>query len=425
MQAAAVDTSDLEARRVVADAYVDQHTAGFTVEPFDTTSIATRDEGRHVIVTGGTGSVGSHLVAHLLALPDIRKVTCLNRPSRGSEPGSRQNSAFITRKIQVDPKLASSKLEVFATDLTKPLLGLVETGYTSLTKSATHIVHNAWPMSGNRPVGGLESQFRVMRNLLDFSSAIVSATNRPVTFQFVSSIAVVGHQPLHTNNPVVLEDRVDIDSVLPNVYGDAKYVCERMLDETLHLHPSSFRAMSVRLGQVAGCSSTGYWNSLEHFPLLVKSSQTLRCLPDFDNVLSWTPVELVAGTLGDLLLNDDAGGPAEPIYHIDNPVRQPWKEMVGDVLAPELGIPEQNIVPFQEWVRRVRHFVGSVEKDNPAFKLIDFLEWSFERMWCGGLLLDTEKSRRRSETLSVVRPVADQVTRRHVQYWRDTGFLKA
>lgn len=136
-------------------------------------------------------------------------------------------------------------------------------------------------MSGNRPVAGFESQFRVMRNLLDFSSAIVSATNRPVTFQFVSDIAVVGHQPLRTNNPVVLEDRVEIDSVLPNGYGDANYVCERMLDETLHLHPSSFRAMSVRLGQVAGCSSTGYWNSLGHFPLLVKSSQTLRCLPDF------------------------------------------------------------------------------------------------------------------------------------------------
>lgn len=424
MQAAAIDTSDLDARRAAVDAYVDQHTAGFIVNPCDT-STATHEEGKHVIVTGGTGSVGSHLVAHLLALPDVRKVTCLNRPSRSSDPASRQNSAFTTRKIQIDPAFVSSKLEVFASDLTKPLLGLAPTDYTALTKSVTHIVHNAWPMSGNRPVGGFESQFRVMRNLIDFSSAIVSATNRPVTFQFVSSIAVVGHQPLHTNNPVVLEDRVDIDSVLPNGYGDAKYVCERMLDETLHLHPSSFRAMSVRLGQVAGCSSTGYWNSLEHFPLLVKSSQTLRCLPDFSNVLSWTPVELVAGTLGDLLFNDNAGGSVEPTYHIDNPVRQPWKEMVGDVLAPELGIPQRKIVPFEDWVRRVRHFVGSVEIDNPAFKLIDFLEASFERMSCGGLLLDTEKSRRRSETLAGVGPVAKQVTRRYIQYWRDTGLLKA
>lgn len=263
-----------------------------------------------------------------------------------------------------------------------------------------------------------------MRNLLDFSWAIVSTTNHPVTFQFVSSIAVVGHQPLHTNNLVVLEDRVDIDPVLPNGYGDAKYVCERMLDQNLHLRPSLFRAMSVRLGQVTGCSSTGYWNTLEHFPLLVKSSETLCRLPTFNNVLSWTLVELVAGRLGGLLLNDDADGSTELVHHIDNPVRQPWKEMVGDVLAPELGIPRHNIVSFGEWVGRVRHFAGGVEKDNPAFMLVAFLEGSFARMSCSGLLLDTEKTRRLSETLAAMGAVTNKATRQYIQNWREIDFWK-
>lgn len=190
MQVAAIDASDLEARRAAVDGYVGQHTAGFAIKPVDTPSVVTRGEGKHVIVTGGTGSVGSHLVAHLLGLPDVCKVTSLNRPNRRSDATSRQNSAFTSRKIQVDSTLASSKLEVFATDLAKPFLGLAQTQYTALTESATHIVHNAWPMSGNRQVGGFESQFRVMRNLLDFSSAIVSATSRTVIFQFVSSIGL-------------------------------------------------------------------------------------------------------------------------------------------------------------------------------------------------------------------------------------------
>lgn len=87
--------------------------------------------------------MGSHLVAHLPALPEVNKVTCLNRPSRGSDAASRQQSAFVTRKIPVNSLLVASKLEVYATDLTKPLLGLTQSEYDTLARSATDIVHNA------------------------------------------------------------------------------------------------------------------------------------------------------------------------------------------------------------------------------------------------------------------------------------------
>jgi thioester reductase-like protein len=68
--------------------------------------------------------------------------------------------------------------------------------------------------------------------------------------------------------------------VLPNGYGDAKLVRERMLDETLHGFPDRFRAMMVRIGQIAGARGSGYWNQVEHFAFMVKSAQTLRVLPD-------------------------------------------------------------------------------------------------------------------------------------------------
>ena len=46
------------------------------------------------------------------------------------------------------------------------------------------------------------------------------------------------------------EERITIDSVLPNGYDDAKYVCELMLDETLHHSSDRFRAMAVRSGRL-------------------------------------------------------------------------------------------------------------------------------------------------------------------------------
>lgn len=374
-----------------------------------------------VIVTGATGSLGSHLVAHLAALPTIATVVCLNRITRDFQPEARQHKAFRDRGIHIDTR-GLSKLLVIEADTSKPHLGLAGDVYSGLINSVTHVVHNAWPMSGNRPIHRFEGQFKVMRNLIDLCCEAAAAKLRRISFLFISSIAVVGHQPLWSGNPLVLEERVSIESVLPNGYGDAKYACERMLDATLGQHAQHFRTMSARLGQVAGSSKTGYWNPLEHLSFLVKSSQTLRALPDFDSQLSWTPVDLVAASLSDLLFQSTS--PPDPVYHIDNPVRQPWRSMIS-LWARALDVPHSNIIPFDEWVRRVRQFPGSAEKDNPAYKLVDFLDSNFLRMSCGGLLLDTTRAKAHSSTLAAVGPVSDEVAMGYIQYWKKVGFLSA
>ena len=215
-----------------------------------------------------------------------------------------------------------------------------------------------------------------------------------------------------------------IASVLPTGYGDAKYICELMLDKTLHLHQDRFRAMTVRLGQVAGSSTSGYWNPTEHLPFVIKSSQTLNALPDFNGVLSWTPVDEVASTLVDLAFIPKYETPY-PIYHIDNPIRQTWKNMI-PVLARSLGIPSTGVIPFEDWVQRVKDHpcpLGGALGENPAISLIDFLDANFLRMSCGGLLLETKRARRHSRTLSAVGPVGDGTTKMFVDFWRETGFL--
>ena len=411
------EAHDTVARKAAVDAYVQKYTydrmiTATLVEDSQTTAHC-------IVVTGATGSLGSHIAAHLAALPSVTTVVCLNRTSHQSEPEARQHKAFRDRGIQIDTR-GLSKLRVLEADTSKSRLGLVSHEYSRLVKSVTHIVHNAWPMSGNRPIHRFEAQFQVMRNLINLCYEAMSTMSRMISFQFISSIAVVGHYPLWSENPLVPEERVSIESVLPNGYGDAKYACERMLDATLGQHPRHFRAMSVRLGQVAGNSKTGYWNTQEHLSFLVKSSQTLRALPDFDNQLSWTPVDLVAATLSDLLLR--SSGPPDPVYHIDNPVRQPWRSMI-TVWARALDIPQSSIISFEEWARRVRHFPGSVEKDNPAYMLVDFLDSNFIRMSCGGLLLDTTRAKAHSSTLASVGPVSDEIALGYIQYWKEVGFL--
>jgi thioester reductase-like protein len=379
----------------------------------------------HVAVTGATGSLGSHLVASLAARDDVAEVVCLNRHGK-VDAHARQLQAFTEKGIQLSG-IAVAKLNVIETDMSQPNLGLTTAQYEHLTDRVTHIVHNAWLMNAKWPVKKFEPQLSIMRNLLDLASSIAGRRTRQVkvVFQFISSIATVGHWTLWTNLPSVPEDRMTIQSVLPTGYGDAKYICERMLDETLHKHPDRFRTMVVRPGQVAGSSVSGYWNPLEHLSFVVKSSQTLGVLPDLQGVLSWTPVDVAADTLTDLLALPDSTA-HHPCYHIDNPTRQPWKEMIA-VLADDLRIPPQNIVPFQEWVSRVKAYrrpQGAPEGDNPAFVLLGFLEDNFVRMSCGGLLLATAHTREHSSTLARYGPVEDSVARRYIQSWRKAGFLK-
>ena len=125
----------------------------------------------------------------------------------------------------------------------------------------------------------------------------------------------------------------------------------------------------------------------------------------------------VAAILGELLISNNK---PYQIYHIENPARQSWHEMVL-VLANAL---DANVIPFKDWVNRVRQFPGLAEIDNPARNLIEFLDRNFIRMSCGGLILDTAKSAEHSRTLRGLKPLDGNLVRSYVRSWKDMGFLQ-
>lgn len=128
----------------------------------------------------------------------------------------------------------------------------------------------------------------------------------------------------------------------------------------------------------------------------------------------------VASALAELLLSP--ADPTYPIYHIENPTRQSWPSMVR-TLSTILSISRENIISFPEWIKRVRQFTGN-ETDNPAKKLVGFLEGHFLRMSCGDLVLGTEISIRRSESLRGEGEISPELVRKYVEAWKEMGFLK-
>ncbi|EUC44947.1 hypothetical protein COCMIDRAFT_37278 [Bipolaris oryzae ATCC 44560] len=408
----------LETRKRAVEDLVEEFASGLAVPTSDENAPETVDREKVVLVTGGTGSLGGHLVYHLAQQPDVRTVVCLNRKHR-EYPMQRQIQAMRDKGIRFPDDL-KHKLLVLQADSASPQLGLEQRQYDELTASVTHLIHQVWPMSATRALSGFKAQFQVMRNLIDFACDAASRHRKDFKFSFemVSSIGVVGFYDKEKNaaKTVVPEARANIDSVLTNGYSEAKWGCELMLDRTLHLYPDRFRAMTARLGQIAGSKTSGYWNPMEHFGFWVKSSCTLNALPDVDGKLYWTPVNDVASALADLVL---ANNNPHPIYHVDNPQGQSWKEMNG-YLQAALKIP--NLIPFHQWLERVRQ---TPQKDNPALLLSDFLESNYLRMSCGGLVLDVSNTLDHSPSLREVGPVSNQVLRKYVHIWKEIGFLHA
>ncbi|KAL6867821.1 polyketide synthase [Trichoderma novae-zelandiae] len=422
---------DGEERKRVANAYVQNTIRDFSIPSYTGPILNTAPgAGASVLVTGATGSLGSHLVAHIAGLPSVDTIFCLNRPRPGKkgqedqsrDPLSRQMEVLASKGIELS-EAEMGKLRVVETDLPLPRFGLDESRYEQLLNSVTHVVHSAFPVNGLRSLKQNEPQFTLMRNLVDLAASV--SARRPAefkfTFQFISSLSAVGMFPKVHGEKRVPEQQWDVDSALPNGYGEAKVICERVLLETLGQHPDRFRAMTVRLGQLSGSMKTGYWNHMEMLSFLFKSAQTLRALPDVDGELSWLHLEDASASLADLLLRD--APTCHAVYHLDNPLPRDWREVM-PVLADALDVPRSHIVPFHEWLRRVRAYPGEDPWDNPSAKAMDFFEHKFKHMSCGGVMMATDHSLEHSATLRAVRPVSDELVHKYIQAWKESGFLR-
>jgi len=187
--------SDTAERASVVDAYVQKFAAGFALPSLvSIQGAANGARAQCVLLASATGSLGAHLVAELAARSDVETVFCLNRVSRGSNAEQRQCKSLVEKGLKLESH-HFAKLRIVETDASKTRLGLSNEQHDGLAHIVTVVIHNAWPMNEVRLIQGFEAQFAVMHNPIDLvrDTACISQT---ITFQFISSIAVVGHYPL-------------------------------------------------------------------------------------------------------------------------------------------------------------------------------------------------------------------------------------
>jgi thioester reductase-like protein len=82
-----------------------------------------------------------------------------------------------------------------------------------------------------------------------------------------------------TDVPVspVPEEHVEPQTVLGFGYGESKWVAETLLKRASEA--TGIETIVVRVGQLSGDSVNGGWTTKEWFPALIRSSQSVGCIP--------------------------------------------------------------------------------------------------------------------------------------------------
>ncbi|KAF9468263.1 acetyl-CoA synthetase-like protein [Collybia nuda] len=405
------------------------YTKGFPPVLTDLSSL-----GDVILITGTTGALGSAALAKLVASESVRKIYALNRRSKQKvEISERQKQALVARGY--NPEIAKSpKVVLVEGDLTKgglqvkPHLREEAVCYNN-KKSPTTDIFVAWRVDFNLSLASFETAIGGTRALVDF--ALSSPRENPPRLLFTSSVGIFRNNVATAPIPETSLD--DPTSALGQGYSESKWISEHILYEAAKSTP--LRPIVVRIGQISG-GLNGSWNTSDWVPAIVKSSLTMKALPDIKGACSWIPLDFAA----EALVEFRSSNPTAGTIHLVHPQPLLCRD-VFKVFSDELSLP---IRPFAEWINILEDMINGRPRPNssrltsnqlldtiPASKTIDFYKRSLEQeddskdaMGVPNLAVDEALAASvafKEQALS--RKIEPQDVRIWLQYWRSVGFI--
>ncbi|KAF7554891.1 hypothetical protein G7Z17_g2621 [Cylindrodendrum hubeiense] len=369
---------------------------------------ATQPEKELVLLTGVTGALGANILSQLTAQPKIGAVWAMVRASNDSAASERLYSSIEARGMTLTPE-QKAKIVPLSCNLGQTDLGLEASRISELRANLTVAIHSAWAVNFNLPVQSFEDQhIKAVHNLIQITLSV--QTPKPARFFFCSSVSSAAGSP---RPGAVLESYVPSPSHAQHTgYARSKYVAEHITRNAMK--DSGAAARVLRIGQLAGDTNLGVWNTTEGIPLMIQTAVTVGALPALNEEMSWLPVDLAASTILDLTSTGaetpgDRSSDADLMYHVLNPTRFHWTRDMLVALA-SAGLKFETL-PTSEWMERLRQSDRDPLK-NPPIKLLGWFEGKYgakaaSSAETGTLDYLTERTKEDSATLRSVPDVTD------------------
>ncbi|MFC8043997.1 amino acid adenylation domain-containing protein [Nocardia sp. NPDC057353] len=390
------------AARLAADAALADDLDASRLEPADPTG--------PLLLTGGTGFLGSHLLRELLDHTD-RPIHCLVRAA-DPEEGLRRLRRSLERYELAHDDLAD-RVTALPGDLARPRLGLDEADFAALAGQLSAIVHNGalvnhlatYEQLRTANVGGTRELLRL------------ASTARAVPVHLVSTLDAV----LGADRSGVVTERSELaaDEVNRHGYVASKWVAEQLVRR------AGERGLPVavyRPGLVGASARTGLIAADDSLWTMVRAAALLGIAPAVPPgaAVSLAPVDYVARALAALVTG---GVPAGERYHLVNTEPTPVAEILHGL--ERLGYALRTVTPDEaQQVLAARLAAGGAPGDDLARAALLVGNYADLDSGVGDLVLDDTATRRALADTGITCPAVDAaVIDRCLLRFREAGLL--
>jgi thioester reductase-like protein len=204
---------------------------------------------KNIMITGGTGSLGWHLVKHFLQDDNI-KVTLLAR-SYGSIKARNRIEILFRDNYDIEKyNILKDRINIIDGNIIKPNFGLTKKQIDKLSREVTVIFHCAAITDFNLDYNkAKEVNLDGTKNILDF--ALLCMKNK--SFESVNHISTVAVSGKYRG--IFYEDYLDIGQDFNNTYEKTKFEAEKLIQR---YRSKGVNVNIFRPSIIVGDSKTGY-----------------------------------------------------------------------------------------------------------------------------------------------------------------------
>ncbi|MGN7412147.1 non-ribosomal peptide synthetase family protein [Paenibacillus sp. SAF-068] len=315
-------------------------------------------EPEHVLLTGATGYLGSHVLQQLILNSSTRIYALIRRPTNGITAMER-----LTKVLegyfgkQLTDQLAA-RVEIIEGDLEQPHLGLSAEHTAYVQERIDRVIHCAADV---RHFGDAE-QF-AKTNVEGTVALLDLIRSKPgASFHHVSTMGIPEDLALSGQWESSLQyDRFPADLHVDNLYSDSKLEAEKVL---MIAAEEGVPVSIYRAGNLTCHSDTGRFQSnidSNAFYRMIKAMLLLGKAPAADWMVDFTPINYASEAIVHLALRQDTAG---RVFHICNPEPIRYDELIRSVNRAGYNV---ETLPFADYTRWL--FDASISKEPEALQL--------------------------------------------------------